>query len=76
MADLNFLRKMFVKRFRFIFSFLCGKNSHALQFQNSKFIYSLLPDTVIFSSPGVCRITRSLNSLQYVYYGLKENLKH
>ena len=31
------------ERFRFIFSFLCRKNNHALQFQNSKFVYSLLP---------------------------------
>ena len=31
-ADSNFLRKISVKRFHFIFSFLCRKNSHASQF--------------------------------------------
>jgi hypothetical protein len=31
-AGSNFLRKIFVKRFRFIFSFLCQKNNYTLQF--------------------------------------------
>jgi hypothetical protein len=33
---------------RFIFSSLRRKNNYVFQFLNSKFTYSLLPDTVIF----------------------------
>jgi hypothetical protein len=47
-AGSNFLGKIFVERFRFIFSFLRRKNNDLFQFYNSKFIYSLLPDTVKF----------------------------
>ena len=31
-AGSNFVGKIFVERFRFIFSFLCRKNNRALQF--------------------------------------------
>ena len=51
---------MFVERFRFIFSFLRRKNNYVFQFWNSKFIYSLLPDTVKFFF--ACRLPYSLNS--------------
>jgi hypothetical protein len=52
-AGSNFLGKIFVERFRFIFSFLRRKNNYALQFKNNKFIYSLLPDAVICFLSGV-----------------------
>jgi hypothetical protein len=44
MAGSNFLGKIVVEHFRFIFSFLRRKNNYEFQFSNSKFIYSLLAE--------------------------------
>jgi hypothetical protein len=48
-AGSNFLGKIFVERFRFIFFFLRRKDNYVFQFKNSKFTYSLLPDKFTYS---------------------------